>query len=155
MDEVRVIQYNPQYDEDFKSLNLAWIKEFFVVEEIDLLYLEHPKTKIMDQNGMIIFALIDETAVGTVAMLLLEEGRYELSKMAVDPSHQGKGIGKGLIDAAIAWAKEQKAHTVQLDTNTKLKPAIHLYEKLGFIALPEDAWTSEYTRSNLRMVLTF
>jgi GNAT superfamily N-acetyltransferase len=154
MGEISIIQYDPYYNQAFKDLNIAWIEEFFAVEEIDLLYLNHPNDKVLDPGGMVFFALMDGVAVGTVAMLWLEDGRYELSKMAVDPSHQGKGIGKKLIDAAIVWAREIHAHTVQLDTNTKLKPAIHLYHKAGFVALPPEELKSEYTRSNLRMVLT-
>lgn len=153
MGDVSIIRYDSAYDDAFQSLNIEWIEKYFEVEEIDLLYLGNPRTKIIEPGGMVFFALLDGEAVGTVAMLRLDEGRFELSKMAVDPSHQGKGIGNILIEAALVWAREVHAHTVQLDTNTKLKPAIHLYKKFGFVALPPEELKSEYTRSNSRMVL--
>lgn len=153
MDMVSVIQYDPQYDEAFQSLNLAWIEEFFEVEPLDVHYLNHPKQEIIDRGGMIYFALIDGEAVGTVAMMKMNDERYELSKMAVDSSHQGKGIGKLLMDAVLAWTTEQGAREIQLDTNTKLKRALNLYYHSGFVDLPPEELTTEYTRSDLRMVL--
>lgn len=153
MNQCEIVLYDPAYDEDFKSLNLAWIEEFFAVEPPDLHYLNNPKSEIMDKGGMIFFALLDEKAVGTVALMKMDGGRYELSKMAVQSSMQGKGIGKQLMDALIAWAKAQGIVEIQLDTNTKLKRALNLYHRTGFIAVPPDKFHSEYTRSNLRMIL--
>ena len=41
----------------FKTLNLEWIEEFFVVEEEDLKILSNPKSYVIDKGGEIFFAL--------------------------------------------------------------------------------------------------
>jgi len=43
------------------------------------------------------------------------------------------------------------ARKVYLESNTILKPALSLYEKLGFQTLPDDARASPYERCNIRM----
>ena len=44
------------------------------------------------------------------------------------------------------------ATKVILYSNTKLGPAIHLYQKYGFVEVPMG--TSEYKRSNIKMEKT-
>ena len=58
--------------------------------------------------------------------------KVELSKMAVSPQAQGQGIGRKLMMHAIDYAQKKKYRSVILYSNTKLTPAIKLYEKFGF-----------------------
>lgn len=147
---LQIIEFQPLYQPDFYRLNLAWIKKYFVVEDIDRNLLEHPQEEIIDKGGSIFLAQIDGAIVGTAAMLSLEEGVYELSKMSVDETLQGRGVGRLLLNAAIDWTRQQKAREVVLETNTILKPAIHLYESVGFEAF-EDEHLSNYARVNVKM----
>ena len=84
-------------------------------------------------------------------MLKESESVYELSKMAVDESFQGKKIGNRLLEFAIAKATELKAAKIILYSNTKLPPAIHLYRKYGFMEVPVTS--SGYNRCNIKMEL--
>jgi putative acetyltransferase len=52
--------------------------------------------------------------------------------MAVDPSAQGKGYGRMLMDRAIEWCKEKGVPEIFILSNTVLSPAINLYKKSGF-----------------------
>ena len=72
--------------------------------------------------------------------------------MAVTESYQGKKIGQKLMLACIDFAKEKGWDRLFLDSNRKLKPAINLYIKMGFVEIPvpED---SPYERCNIRMEL--
>lgn len=45
-------------------------------------------------GGAILFALLGDAVVGTCALKQEGEGVFELTKMAVDESHQGLGIGR-------------------------------------------------------------
>lgn len=149
---LQIIEFQPQYQPDFYRLNMAWIEKYFVVEEIDRDLLEHPQQEIIDKGGSIFLAQIDGAIVGTAAMVPLEEGIYELSKMSVDETLQGRGVGRALLNAAIEWTRQQKAREVVLETNTILKPAIHLYESVGFESF-EDEHLSNYSRVNHKMRL--
>ncbi len=50
----------------------------------------------------------------------------------VAESARGSGLGRRLMDAAIARARERGARRMELDTNDTNAPAIALYESLGF-----------------------
>ena len=71
--------------------------------------------------------------------------------MAVSPQVQGKGIGRRLGEAIIATAKELGASKLYLESNTHLKPAIALYENLGFKKVAGRQ--SSYERANIKMEL--
>lgn len=54
-----------------------------------------------------------------------------LTMVGVNPTHQGKGFGRRLIDAATDAAAKMGAEGVALDTENPVN--VPLYEKLGFI----------------------
>lgn len=136
--EVKIISYEPQYKEAFKTLNEEWIKTFFVMESSDYKLLDNPEEHILNKGGHIAFALLNGEPVGTCALVKTNEDplAFELSKMAVSPKAQGKKIGYLLGNALIEKARELKAEKVFLETNSILVPAIKLYEKLGFKHTP-------------------
>ncbi|HEX8356738.1 MAG TPA: GNAT family N-acetyltransferase [Segetibacter sp.] len=149
MDKLHIIDYNDQYASDFASLNKAWLQKYFVVEPIDDRMLANPKHYFIDEGGLIFFAKINEKIAGTVALLKVSEGIFELSKMAVSEEFQGKKIGTKLLEHCLETARELKLKKVILYSNTKLENAIHLYKKLGFIEVPLDE--VEYKRANIKM----
>ena len=61
------------------------------------------------------------------------ERRFELTKMGVLPEARGRKAGEFLLRAMIARAAELGAETLYLLTNARCAPAIHLYEKVGFV----------------------
>jgi len=66
-------------------------------------------------------------------------------------AHQGTGVGRALLDALVARARELGAPSVLLEVRVDNEPALRLYEAVGFEKLgmrrgyyqPEnkDAWT--------------
>jgi GNAT superfamily N-acetyltransferase len=92
--------------------------------------------------------------VGTCAVLPHGEASYELIKMAVHPSAQGKGYGKQLMERAVQWCKDKKATEIVILSNTVLAPAISLYKRSGFEVVHLGAHP-DYERCNivLKMVL--
>jgi DNA-binding MarR family transcriptional regulator/GNAT superfamily N-acetyltransferase len=150
--EVTIIDYTPQYANDFRNLNHEWITKYFKLEAADNIALDNPQSYILDKGGRIFVAIYKEEPVGVVALLKMADGGYELGKMAVSPKAQGKSIGYLLGKHAIEVAKELKAHRVFLESNTILKPAISLYNKLGFKKI--IGGQSPYERANIQMELT-
>lgn len=153
--EVKIISYDPKFKQDFRSLNEEWITKFFKMEESDYKMLGHPQEYILDKGGYIVFAILNDEAVGTCALIKSSENplTFELAKMAVSPKAQGKRIGYLIGRALIEKAKEMNTQSIFLETNSSLVPAIKLYEKLGFEHI--CVTDSPYERCDTKMVLNF
>ncbi len=132
---VEIIPFERRHAADFKRLNLEWLQKYFRVEPIDVKVLSRPSS-IVRNGGAIFLARYRGAIVGTCALLNAGGARFELSKMAVTPGHQGLGIGRKLIQAVIAHYLERGARELFLESNSKLTPAITLYESSGFVHAP-------------------
>lgn len=152
-DKVTIVPYQPQHQEAFKSINEAWISQYFEMEEMDYKALDHPDTYILDKGGAILMALYEDRPAGTCALIKMDHPRYdyELAKMGVDSAYQGKGIGWLLGQATVEKAKEIGAKVLYLESNTILTPAITLYRKLGFHKV--TGFDTPYARCNIQMEL--
>ena len=148
---IEIVDFVPAYAEAFRALNEEWITRWFRMEESDHKALDHPKKSIIDKGGHIFIALRKGEPVGTCALIAMNDGGFELAKMAVSPAAQGLGIGYLLGLACIGKARELGAPRVYLESNTILKPAINLYYKLGF--RKASGTPSPYERSNIQMEL--
>jgi ribosomal protein S18 acetylase RimI-like enzyme len=138
----------------FRRLNEEWIRRYFVLEPKDTQTLADPEGTILDSGGKIFFAVQNGEAVGCCALLAMRPGEFEVVKMAVTESCQRLGAGRRLLEKAIAEARATGATRLYLETNSKLLPAIRLYESLGFRHLPpERVPTSPYARANVFMEL--
>ena len=129
---VDIKKYNPQFKWEFERLNRQWLEKYFIVESIDLEVFSDPVAKIIRPGGEIIFALVENQVAGTCALIKEGKDRYQLGRMAVDEKFQGYGIGKKLMEEILGIAQNKKAKTVYLHSNTRLRPALRLYEKYGF-----------------------
>lgn len=149
---VEVVTYKDEYRDDFGRLNREWIEEFFVLEPADRRVFADPAKEIIDGGGQIFFVLENGIAVGTCAVLRLNQSTYELAKMAVAAGARGKGYGDLLMRAAIEFATEAGAEELVLSSNTKLRPALRLYEKYGFQVAPHIT-DGRYQRVDIMMRL--
>jgi ribosomal protein S18 acetylase RimI-like enzyme len=59
-------------------------------------------------------------------------GDAYIETVFVAEQSRGLGLGKALVDAAMARARERGCSLITLDTNERNKRAIGLYERLGF-----------------------
>jgi DNA-binding MarR family transcriptional regulator len=152
--DVEIVEYTPQYQSAFKSLNKEWISTYFEMEEADYKALDNPKEYILDKGGRIFVALFKEEPLGVCALIRMEDNIYdfELAKMAVSPKAQGKNMGWLLGTTVINTARELGASKIYLESNTMLKPAINLYYKLGFHKIVGRA--TPYKRCNIQMELS-
>lgn len=147
---VEVIPFEPRYRDDFKRLNVEWLDKHFYVEAIDHEVLSHPERMILEPGGAIFLARLGEEIVGTCALIKSGDA-FELSKMAVTERFQGLRIGHRLLETAIAAFKETGARQLSLESNSKLKTAIRLYERNGFEHAPRPE-ASHYARADVYMV---
>lgn len=149
--KVKIVDYEPAYQQAFKDLNVEWISTYFKMEEADYKALDNPQGYILDNGGHILVALYDDVPVGVCALIKMDDPEYgyELAKMAVSPAAQGKSIGWLLGNAILEKARSLGARKVYLESNTILKPAINLYHKLGFEKIVGHP--SPYERCNIQM----
>jgi len=148
-----IIPYQPKYSQSFKELNLAWITQYFIVEDKDKELLENCESSILKKGGFIFIGLWDNEPVGCFSLLKHSEGHFELGKMAVSTSHQGLKIGQKMLAFAIDFGKNKNWHKIDLYSSTKLDTALHIYEKFGFKKIQlEDNLT--YLRSDIKMEIT-
>jgi putative acetyltransferase len=85
-------------------------------------------------KGGAFWVVEDETGalVGTCGVSPVEDGVLELRKMYLVRSTRGRGVGRALMDRALAFARETGARRVVLDTTEEMTGAIRLYEASGF-----------------------
>ncbi|UWX56152.1 GNAT family N-acetyltransferase [Maribacter litopenaei] len=149
---LKIVAYEGQYKNIFRDLNLAWLQHFFYVEEKDHELLNESDTHILEKGGFIFIGLWNQKPVSCYALLKLEEGIFELGKMAVDENHQGLQIGQRMLTHAIELAKGNQWKKIILYSSTKLNPALHIYRKHGFKEILLEG-NSPYTRSDIKMEL--
>lgn len=139
----------------FRDLNLAWVEQYFTVEDEDRAQLNDPQTHILDKGGAILIAELDGEAVGTAGLVPGHDAdTLELIKMSARNDVKGRGIGRALMDAAIEKSRAMGASKIWLETNTSLEAALALYRKSGFRELTGDEVTpTPYDRCNCQMLL--
>jgi putative acetyltransferase len=151
---VLIRTFQPGDEAAFRTLNEAWITRFFVLEPKDQLVLGDPQKYILQPGGQILFAQLADAILGCCALMRMDPQTYEIAKMAVDESAQGRGIGKLLMQGSIELARQLGARRLYLETNSKLTPALRLYASFGFRTIPEDGLPpSPYARADVRMEL--
>lgn len=149
--QLEIIPYQDELKHYIKLLNYEWLVKYFRVEEGDKLALTNPREQIIAKGGFIFFARKENEILGTAALLRKTDVVYELGKMAVSSHVRGVGVGTQLLLHCIRFARQQGIEKLILYSNTRLKSAIHLYQKNGFrkIALEKGL----YERANIKMEL--
>ena len=92
------------------------------------------------QKGPVWVAEVDGDAVGFVAIEVYDLGRSmgEISMLAVDPEHQGVGIGTALTEFALDRLKDAGMTVAMVETggDPGHTAARRTYEKAGYVQLP-------------------
>jgi len=151
MNRIKIIDYKPEHQPYFDSLNRAWIEKLFVVEPVDEWMLTNPEKAFIETGGAILMAEFDDAIAATVALRKVDDTTYEFAKMAVDENYRRRGIAEALSYASFEKAKELGAAKVILYSNTLNAAAIKMYEKIGFRHVEVEPGV--YERANVKMVI--
>jgi putative acetyltransferase len=92
--------------------------------------------QIADGGGAFLIAYADDVAIGCGAVRQLDETTAELKRMYVEPSVRGRGIGRALVEALEGEARLLGVTKIVLETGTRLAPAIHMYQAMGYVRIP-------------------
>lgn len=148
--KIKIIKWEDRFAKAYIDLSIEWLEKYVSVEPGDLEIIEHPYEAVLNNGGMIWFALLDNTPIGTVTMIKSNDS-YEVAKLAVTEKYKKLGIGKRLMKVAIEFARENSTKKIYLFTNHNLIPAINLYKKCGFVQIP--LIDNKYIESDMKMEL--
>lgn len=97
------------------------------------------------ENSSCYVATVGNETVGAYVIQPMGDGVYELMNIAVDPAHQGKGIGSKLLEHAIKMARELGARHLELGTGT-FGYQLAFYQRAGFrvVAVERDHFLTHY-----------
>lgn len=150
--EVRIVPFAPALREHFYRLNAEWLRKYHEIEPFDEEVLSKPEIYILGKGGHIWFALLGDEVVGTCALMPDAPGVWELTKMGVTAGHQGRGIGRKLLAAAIEGFHALGGRELFLESSSKLQPALKLYQSMGFELQPGIKPGSHYARADVYMI---
>lgn len=100
-------------------------------EEIFLKQQQYPDYQVF-------VAELDNEIIGTFALLIMENIAHlgtpsaVVEDVGVLPTLQGKGIGRIMMEFALAKAKEKGCYKMSLSSNLRREQAHQFYESLGF-----------------------
>lgn len=77
---------------------------------------------------------------GYVTCQLESAGVGRIGLIAVADAHRGKGLGRALVEGAIAWFKERNVSVLHVATQAANVPAMRLYEAAGFRTEQVKVW---------------
>jgi len=92
-----------------------------------------------------IVAVSDGQVIGHIHTGVRRYGVGEVG-MLVDREWRGRGVGSALLQAAIAWARDQGLHKLSLEVFAHNAAGIALYRKCGFVE--EGHRVKHYRRAN-------
>jgi ribosomal protein S18 acetylase RimI-like enzyme len=83
-------------------------------------------------------ALVDQAIVGTYALLIMENMAKRdrrsgvVENVAVHPLHQGRGVGRAMMQHALEQCRQADCYKLTLSSNLKRTDAHRFYDALGF-----------------------
>ena len=88
----------------------------------------------LQPNGVFVAEELGGRVVGYVTTRLSATSRIGwVPNLAVDPAHQGKGLGRTLLEHAIEFFREQGMEVAKIETLEQNPVGQNLYPSLGFI----------------------
>ena len=87
-------------------------------------------------NGCLLLVKNEETALGCVGARRWKGDIAELKRMYLRPETRGQGLGRQLLEAALAQARQLGYRSVRLDTLPSMTTAIALNRAFGFREIP-------------------
>jgi ribosomal protein S18 acetylase RimI-like enzyme len=88
----------------------------------------------LQPNGVFVAEELDGTVVGYVTTRLSAVSRIGwIPNLAVDPAHQGKGLGRTLLEHAVEFFRDSGMEVAKIETLEQNPVGQNLYPSLGFV----------------------
>lgn len=140
-------KFEEKYRQAFIEFNTDWIvSNFGFLEEHDKETFQKIDQEI-SKGAMIFFAVENEVPLACCMSTPMESDTWEICKLGSNKNVPHKGAGNLVFKAAMDWALEHGAKRLFILSNSRLKPALHIYEKYGFKEIKLDNY--EYRRGDI------
>lgn len=115
----------------------------------DLLLLADPSRRVFDSylpHSDLYVASESGNVLGVVVLFPLDKDTVEIKNQAVKPVHQGKGIGKWLLEKSTAVAGQRHFKRLIIGTANSSLHQLALYQKVGFkvYSVQKDFFVKNY-----------
>ena len=113
----------------------------------------YPSDDLVSPTGLLLLARRGAAVLGCAGMRVLPGGIGEVTRVFVEPSARGKGVGRLLMEELERRSRELEVDVLRLDTRTDLVEARSLYASLGFIegeAHNTDRYANHWLRKELK-----
>jgi len=121
-------------DADFQAL-VVMLDRDLAIRDGDEHDFYHQFNKINTLKNAVV-AYIDNVAVSCGAFKEYAGGTVEIKRMYTLPEHRGKRIAAEILTELERWARELNYTSCILETGKKQPEAIRLYERSGYILIP-------------------
>lgn len=107
-----------------------------------------------ERGGAFWVARDDErnVVIGTCGVFPVLPETYELRKMYLHPQARGQGLGRRLLDEAVAFCRRAGGRRIVLDTHDLMARAIAFYEANGFVRDDAQIRGARCTRGYARRI---
>lgn len=78
----------------------------------------------------------EDQILGSVGVMNMGNGIYELKKMFISRDYRGRGYGKMMIKFVFCFLQDTDCAWLRLETKSELVQAIGLYKRFGFTEVP-------------------
>lgn len=146
---MEIIKFKPEYKKYFIEYNTDWIVDYFgSVEDADKKTFNTIEESIAD-GGMIYFAVKNDTVLACCMTKPMHDGKgsWEICKLASNKHTNHRGAGEAVFKACMNWAENHGAKRLFILSNSRLKAAMHIYDKFGFNEIKLEDY--EYERGNI------
>lgn len=111
--------------------HLNELQEILISDFDDFWSFSTLKEELENENSSYIIGKINNEIIGFAGLKIIFY-QADIMNIVIKKTYRNQGIGTLLLENLILLAKDLNISTLFLEVNEQNKPAIHLYEKLGF-----------------------
>ena len=111
--------------------HLNELQEILISDFDDFWSFSTLKEEVENENSSYIIGKINNEIIGFAGLKKIFD-QADIMNIVIKKTYRNQGIGTLLLENLILLAKDLNIFTLFLEVNEQNKPAIHLYEKLGF-----------------------
>lgn len=111
--------------------HLNELQEILISDFDDFWSFSTLKEEVENENSSYIIGKINNEIIGFAGLKKIFD-QADIMNIVIKKTYRNQGIGTLLLGNLILLAKDLNISTLFLEVNEQNKPAIHLYEKLGF-----------------------
>lgn len=140
---MELVRFEEKYRRAFIDFNTDWIvTNFGKLEQHDLETFDKIDEELTN-GAMIFFAVENDIPLACCMSMPMDGDTWEICKLGSNKELPHKGAGSLVFKAAMEWAQEHGAKRLFILSNSRLKPALHIYKKHGFKEIKLDDYGYE------------